>query len=102
MNGNLAQGTQAETRARFGRNAAVALWAVLPRPWLWWPALAAIARLSRRHWWRRPPFLPLPGSAYWHFRMVTAFGGSAGSDALTSADIVAYLQWCRRSRPPRG
>jgi hypothetical protein len=76
--------------------------AVVPRPSLWWAGLTALARLSRRGWWHRAPFLPVPGEAYWHFRLVTAFGGSGDPAALTGPDVVAYLQWCRRARPPRG
>ena len=83
-------------------NVLVVLGAVLPRPWLWWSGLTAVVRLSRRGWWHRAPFLPVPGQAYWHFRLVTAFGGSGASADLTGPDVVAYLQWCRRSRPRRG
>ncbi|MGP0031747.1 MAG: hypothetical protein ACLPVF_14720 [Acidimicrobiales bacterium] len=80
----------------------VFLAAVLPRPWLWWSGLSAVARLSRRGWWHHPPFLPLPGEAYWHFRLVTAFGRSGASTDLTKRDVVGYLQWCRRAHPRRG
>jgi hypothetical protein len=86
---------------RLGPDARAVLAAVVPRPWLWGPALAAVARLSRRGWWRRAPFLPLPGPAYWRFRTVTAFGGT-GEATLRTSDVVAYLQWCRRARPRRG
>ena len=87
---------------RWGRDAMVVVGAVVPRPSLWWAGLTALARLSRRGWWHRAPFLPVPGEAYWHFRLVTAFGGSGDPAALTGPDVVAYLQWCRRARPPRG
>ena len=87
---------------RWGRDVGVVLGALLPRPWLWWSGLTALARLARRGWWHRAPFLPVPGEAYWHFRLVTAFGGSGDSAALTGPDVVAYLQWCRRARPRRG
>ena len=80
----------------------VVLVAVLPRPWLWWSGLSALSRLSRRGWWHRPPFLPVPGEAYWHFRLVTAFGGVGDSSALGGPDVVAYLEWCRRSNRHRG
>src|SRR5580693_1678872 len=87
---------------KWGRDALVVARAVVPRPWLWWPALGALVRLARRGWWRRPPFLPLPGADYWRFRLVTALGGTGVEQSLSTADVVAYLQWCRRSRPPRG
>jgi hypothetical protein len=90
------------TRVRWGRDIAVVLRAVLPRPQLWWAAVAALGRLARRGWWRRPPFLPLPGQDYWRFRLVTAHGGTGTEEPLSSEEVVAYLQWCRRSRPRRG
>ena len=64
-----------------------------------------------RGWWHRTPFLPLPGDAYWRFRLETAYGGDggdagAGGDGqtgeLSPGDVVAFLCWCQRSRPRRG
>lgn len=89
------------SRSRWSRDARVVLVAVLPHPSLWGAAAAAVLRLARRGWWRRPPFLPLPGGDYWHFRLVTAYGGG-GADALTADDVVAYLRWCQKARPRRG
>jgi hypothetical protein len=89
-------------RRRIGRDVAVVLPAILPHPSLWWAALAAVGRLARTGWWRRPPFLPLPGQTYWEFRLVTAFGGRAADATLDGHDVVAYLRWCRRTRPHRG
>ena len=48
------------------------------------------------------PFVPLPGEAYWRFRLVTAYGGDGDTGELTPADVVAFLRWCQRSRPRRG
>jgi hypothetical protein len=82
--------------------------AVLPRPRLWWAAAGALRRLARRGWWRRAPFLPLPGEAYWRFRVTTAYGGGAteererGAPRLRAADVVSYLHWCQSSRPRSG
>jgi len=87
---------------RWQGDALIVIGAVIPRPWLWWSGLSALARLSRRGWWRRPPFLPVPGESYWRFRLVTAFGGSGASAEMKRRDVVAYLQWCRRARPRRG
>jgi hypothetical protein len=87
---------------RWRHDASIVVVAVLPRPHLWWEALRTLTRLSRRGWWRRSPYLPLPGDGYWQFRMVTAFGGSGESAELTSSDVVAYLEWCRRAQPRRG
>lgn len=89
-------------RGRWGRDGLVVVRAVLPRPGLWWVALGALWRLARRGWWRRPPFLPVPGDAYWRFRLVTANGGDGVSEPLQPADVVAYLRWCQRSRPQGG
>jgi hypothetical protein len=90
-------------RHRWSGDAIVVLGAVVLHPTLWWAALAALVRLARRGWWHRAPFLPVPGEAYWRFRLETAFGGDAGSgEALSRADVVAYLKWCRRTRPGRG
>lgn len=93
---------RAEGRPRWGRDGLVVVRAVLARPGLWWVALGALRRLARRGWWRRPPFLPLPGDAYWRFRLVTVNGGDGVSEPLEAADVVAYLRWCQRSRPRGG
>jgi hypothetical protein len=92
----------AAPRHRWRTDAAVVLGAVLPHPSLWGPGLAALGRLARRGWWHRPPFLPVPSDDYWHFRLVTAFGGAGNEAALTRRDVVAYLQWCRRTHLHRG
>ena len=80
--------------------------AVVPRPGLWWAAAGALRRMARRGWWRHRPFVPLPGEAYWRFRLETAYGGGDGATeeggALTPSDVVAFLRWCQRSRPGRG
>ena len=78
------------------------LLALAPRPSLWWAGVRALARLSPRGWWRRPPFLPVPGDAYWNFRLITAFGGTGQEAVLGRQDVVAYLQWCQRATPRRG
>jgi hypothetical protein len=83
-------------------SARVVLRAVVPRPALWWPAVSTVVRLARTGWWRRPPFLPLPGEAYWHFRLVTAYGGTGDGSALEVADVLAYLRWCQSAHPRRG
>ena len=87
---------------RRARDAAVVVRALLGHPELWWASVGAVRRMARRGWWRHPPFLPVPGDAYWRFRLVTANGGDGETDALEPSDVVAYLRWCRRSRPRRG
>jgi hypothetical protein len=87
---------------RRARDAAVVARALLGHPELWWASVGAVRRMARRGWWRHPPFLPVPGDAYWRFRLVTANGGDGETDALEPSDVVAYLRWCQRSRPRRG
>ena len=69
---------------------------VLRRPRLWGEALRSVPRLARRHWWRRPPFLPLPDPSYLRWRVATAYGDAAA--AVRRHDVIAYLEWCRRQR----
>jgi hypothetical protein len=87
---------------RLGKDVSVVLAALLAHPSLWWTGIAALARFSRRGWWHRPPFLPIPGQSYWDFRLVTAFGGDGSEAALEPRDVVAFLRWCQRTRPHRG
>jgi hypothetical protein len=95
-------GSGSGSRSRWGRDATVVARAVLAHPSLWWASVGALRRLARRGWWHRAPFVPLPGEAYWRFRLVTAYGGDGETEVLTSSDVVAYLRWCQRSRPRRG
>ena len=74
----------------------------VPDPGSGGPSAGALRRMARRGWWRRAPFLPLPGDAYWHFRLVTAYGGDGEAGELTPGDVLAYVRWCQRSRPRRG
>jgi hypothetical protein len=69
------------------------VWAVARRPGLWPTAVRQARRTARRGWWRRPPFLPLPGGDYLRFRLLTQYGDA--SAAPDPADAVAYLEWCR-------
>lgn len=48
-------------------------------------------RLRRQGWLRHSPFLPLPDSDYWHFRMVTVNGNSGAS--LSPASMVDAATW---------
>lgn len=80
----------------WGRLVLAVLRAVLPRPWLWPVAAVTLRRLARRGWWRRWPPAPLPGADYWRFRSVTAYGGH-GQHVPATEDVVAYLDWCRRT-----
>jgi len=51
-------------------------------------------RLRRARWWRHVPFLPLPDSRYWDFRMATAYG-DAGARPTPQA-LVEAARWSLR------
>jgi len=68
--------------------------ALLRRPRLWSSAL----RLVPPRWWRRWPPVPWPPRPYVRFRLQTMYGDDGGR--LDPADLIAYLEWCRRMRPP--
>jgi hypothetical protein len=67
--------------------------AVLKRPSLWGTAIAQVARLAPKGWWRRRPWLPLPDAAYLRFRLQTAYGDPTREPE--PHDLVTYLHWCR-------
>jgi hypothetical protein len=68
--------------------------AVAVRPRLWGIAVAQLLRVAAPGWWRRWPPVPLPAPEYLRFRLQTAYGDP---DARPSpADVVAYLDWCKR------
>jgi hypothetical protein len=71
--------------------------AVLGRPGLWPTAVALAWRLARPGWWRSWPPLPLPPRAYATFRLHTALGDDPDA-RLDPAEVVAYLEWCRRMK----
>jgi hypothetical protein len=48
-------------------------------------------RLRRKEWFRHWPFLPVPDTAYWRFRMVTVSGETGG--ALGPSAVVAAARW---------
>ncbi len=46
-----------------------------------------------RHWYRHPPFLPLPPRAYLRWRMYTAYGDE---DAIPPPeDVIRFARWRR-------
>lgn len=56
--------------------------------------LRAAWRFRARHWYRRPPFLPLPPAEYLDWRMHTAYGD--GGAEPTAAELRGYLEWTLR------
>jgi hypothetical protein len=77
---------------RWTVRAAVAL---VRHPALWPTAVTQVLRLAAPGWWRRPPYLPLPGPAYLAFRQETAYGDDRDPEPH---DVIAYLRWCRKWR----
>jgi hypothetical protein len=47
-----------------------------------------------RHWWREPPFLPLPPREYLRWRMYTAYGDETAVPPLE--DVVSFAEWRRK------
>jgi hypothetical protein len=49
----------------------------------------------RRHWWRKPPFLPVPDRTYLKWRMYTAY---ADENAVPPAeDVIRFARWRRET-----
>lgn len=67
--------------------------AVARRPRLWPTGLRMYRRTVPAGWWRAKPFLPVPDRDYLAFRLQTEYGAA---DAPDPADVVRYLEWCRR------
>ena len=68
----------------------------LRRPSLLPALLGAAWAFRRRGWYRRPPFLPLPSTAYLRWRMDTAYGDP---DAVPPPDEAGrFLRWAARMR----
>lgn len=58
-------------------------------------ALLRVAwRFRRRHWWRRPPFIPLPSRDYVRWRMLTAYGDE--DHVPQAGEVVRYARWAVR------
>lgn len=81
-----------EPVARFAPWWGVAV-AVARRPQLWATALRQMRRTAPRGWWRRRPFLPVPGGDYLRFRSITHYG--TPDHRPEPDDVVDYLAWCR-------
>jgi hypothetical protein len=72
--------------------------ALVVRPRLWLTAARELVRFAPRGWWRRWPPLPRPDPDYAAFRVHTALG-SDPSAHLETAEVVAFLDWCRQTEP---
>ena len=49
--------------------------------------------MRRRHWFSRPPFLPLPPAEYIRWRMYTAYGDEAA--VPPADDVLRFARWRR-------
>ena len=72
------------------------LQAVARRPDLWAEAWRQWRAFCPRRWWASWPPLPVPARAYLSFRREAMFGPSLAE--LGPAEVVGYLEWCRRMR----
>jgi hypothetical protein len=75
-----------------------ALGQVARRPELWLTALAQWRALLAPRWWARWPPVPGPPKDYMSFRLQTMYGSSRAQ--VSAAELVSYLEWCRRMRLP--
>jgi len=58
--------------------------------------LGASWAFRARHWYRRPPFLPVPSASYLRWRMETAYGDP---DAVpTPEELERFLRWGSQMR----
>lgn len=57
--------------------------------------LKAAWAFRRRHWWRRPPFLPLPDPEYLRWRMYTAYADEAAVPPVD--DVIRFARWRRET-----
>lgn len=51
-------------------------------------------RFRRRHWWVRPPFLPVPAMSYVRWRMHTAYGDE--QVVPPPDDVIRFARWATR------
>ena len=67
---------------------------VAARPRLWGTAVRAGLRMAAPGWWHRWPPLPAPPEPYLRFRAQTSNGSE---EPPSPAEVVDYLEWCRRN-----
>jgi hypothetical protein len=69
-------------------------WRSLRNPALGAALLRVNWRFRRRHWYRRPPFLPIPDKTYLRWRLLTAYGDP--NIVPPAEDIARYARWAVR------
>ena len=68
----------------------------LLRPWMVPTLIRAAWAFRARHWYRRPPFLPIPPSDYW-LGVWNARNGAPDATPPTD-DLKRFLAWADRTR----
>ena len=68
----------------------------LRRPVLVPHLLGSAWAFRSRHWYRRPPFLPLPSRDYLRWRMDTAYGDPEATPSLD--ELERFLRWASAMR----
>ncbi|MCP4305269.1 MAG: hypothetical protein GY788_10420 [bacterium] len=68
--------------------------AVGRRPDLWVEGVRTLFAVSRRNWWRKAPFLPIPDQPYADWRLATAQGDV--DSPLPAGDLILYLEWRKK------
>ena len=64
------------------------------RPRLALDLLGVVWAFRARHWYRRPPFLPLPPRSYLRWRMYTAYGDEMAVPPV--GDVIRFARWRRK------
>jgi len=70
-------------------------WRGLLNPRLGLDLLRTVWAFRRRHWWARPPYLPLPDRDYLRWRMYTAYADESAVPPLE--DVVRFARWRRET-----
>jgi hypothetical protein len=74
---------------------AILFWRGLVNPRLALDLLRAAWAFRRRHWWKQPPFLPVPDREYLRWRMYTAYADEAAVPPVE--DVVRFARWRRET-----
>jgi hypothetical protein len=74
---------------------AILFWRGLVNPRLALDLLRVAWAFRRRHWWKQPPFLPVPDREYLRWRMYTAYADEAAVPPVE--DVVRFARWRRET-----
>ncbi len=69
---------------------------LIPHSDLWVIGFIELKRFARPRWWSKAPFLPIPGSDYWRFRMESIYGDAGAMPS--GKDLIEFLRWCLEIR----